>query len=211
MTQNRFPKSQPAVLLAKSNLCRRFGRKPQHKIDFRRRDLRFLQGKPLHVDVCCRNPIYVDVSSQNLNTDSIFRTATCGFAREIQSMSTFRAETSTRNRFAPARPAVLMSNSILCRRFLAKSHLCRGLPSAILVNPGGITDGVRRERSHPERAITSAGGNANRDAAPGGCAARRPKVGAGRMALRLHGTRSQRRAGPHSKTGLQQGGGLQGD
>ena len=34
--QIRFPRSRPAVLLAKSILCRRFGRKPRHKTDFRR-------------------------------------------------------------------------------------------------------------------------------------------------------------------------------
>ena len=80
---------------------------------------------PIRVDVSPRNRICVEVPGANVDTKPISKIATSGFAREIQSMSTFRAETSTQIRFATARPAVSPGKATPCRRLLPKPNLCR--------------------------------------------------------------------------------------
>lgn len=127
---------------SRSDLCLGFGQERPHRIGFSKPYLRVPRGNLVHVDVSCRNPIRVDVSGLNVDTDSISRNVTCGFVREFQSMWTFPAKTSTQNRFAPALPAVFLGSSILCRRFPAKSRFCRGLPSVISARLGGTIQGV---------------------------------------------------------------------
>ena len=88
-------------LPAKPIFCRGLRAEHQHRIDFpdkRRHGIEF--GERI-LRFCWRTSICVDVLSQNVDTESTSEKLTCGFFKEIQSMSKFLLETSTQIGLAP--------------------------------------------------------------------------------------------------------------
>lgn len=85
------------------------------------RDFRFTRLLLLNRVLCrgffARNHFLVNVSCGNIDTNSILRKPTCGFAREVRFVSTFSSQISTRIRFRGSHPAVLLVNAGLCRGF----------------------------------------------------------------------------------------------